>query len=156
MLFFLPEAFWKGLWRIVSRSEQANVKIYYDQDCGFCFRTVRLIKTFMFLRTVEAAGAQSVAEIEAAMRQHNSWVVIDRRGTRHFGYDAGVVVGGVSPVFWIFTAIMNLGFFRRLGERVYNYVATHRRGNCYLPAVSSGNPSCVDGNHETPEVKRKR
>src|SRR5258706_1539815 len=139
-LFFLPGTFWDWVWNKFNISPEAGVKIYYDQNCGFCLRTVRLIKTFLLLPEIEIAAAQSVADIEVAMRQRNSWVVLGRDGSRHFGYDAVVVVAAVSPVFRFFIPILNLRIVRWIGEKIYQYVATHRRLSCALPVGSSANP----------------
>ena len=98
--FFLPGQFWDFLGRKLVKTSGAGIKIYYDDDCGFCLRTVRIIKMFFMLPAVESAGAQSVPEIEAAMRQRNSWVVIDRHGEYHYGFDGVVVVVGESPILW--------------------------------------------------------
>jgi len=144
MLFFLPGTFWDWLRNKRNPPPQTNIKIYYDQDCGFCLRTVRLIKKLFLLPEIKIAGAQSVPEIAAAMRQRNSWVVLDPGGSRHFGYDAIVVVSAASPVFRFLTAILNLGIVRWLGERIYRYVATHRPiVGRVLPANSSGNPKLL-------------
>ena len=122
---------------MLNQTPRAGVKIYYDRDCGFCLRAVGLIKTLCLLPQIEIAGAQSEAAIEAAMRQRNSWVVLDADGARHFGYDAVLVVAALSPVFRFFTPLLNLDISRRWGERIYRYVATHRRTSCALPANSS-------------------
>jgi predicted DCC family thiol-disulfide oxidoreductase YuxK len=122
---------------MLNQTPRAGVKIYYDRDCGFCLRAVGLIKKLFLLPQIEIAGAQSEAAIEAAMRQRNSWVVLDADGARHFGYDAVLVVAALSPVFRFFTPLLNLDISRRWGERIYRYVATHRRTRCALPANSS-------------------
>ena len=124
----------------LNKIPSAGVKVYYDRDCGFCVRAVGLMKTLFLLPQIEIAGAQSEPAIEAAMRQCNSWVVLDADGARHFGYDAVLVVAAVSPVFRFFMPVLNLGISRRWGERIYRYVATHRRTSCALPANSSIKP----------------
>jgi predicted DCC family thiol-disulfide oxidoreductase YuxK len=133
MLFFLPGQFWDFLERKFVRASGAGIKIYYDDDCGFCLRTVRIIKMFFLLPAVESAGAQSVPEIEAAMRQRNSWVVLDRQGEYHYGFDGVVVVVGESPILWPLKPLLRLAPTRWCGERAYRYVAMHRRISCEIP-----------------------
>jgi len=133
MLFFLPGQFWEYLERKLVKASGSGIKIYYDDDCGFCLRTVRIIKMFFILPAVESAGAQSVPEIEAAMRQHNSWVVIDRHGENHYGFDGVVVVVGESPIVWPLKPLLSLAPIRWCGETTYRFVATHRRISCELP-----------------------
>jgi len=139
-IFFLPGQFWEFLGRKLVKTSGAGIKIYYDDDCGFCLRTVRIIKMFFLLPGVESAGAQSVPEIEAAMRQRNSWVVIDRQGEYHYGFDGVVIVVGASPILWPLKPLLNLAPTRWCGERVYRYVATHRRISCEIPPRHSAGP----------------
>ncbi len=139
MLFFLPGQFWDLLEQKFVGASGAGIKIYYDDDCGSCLRTVRIIKMFFLLPAVESAGAQSVPEIDAAMRQRNSWVVVDRQGQYHYGFDGVVVVVGESPILWPLTPLLRLAVTRWCGERVYRYVAMHRRISCeLLPRHSPG------------------
>jgi len=133
MFFFLPGQFWDFLERKFVKASGAGIKIYYDHDCGFCLRTVRVIKMFFFLPAMESAGAQSVPEIDAQMRQRNSWVVVDRQGEHHFGYDGVVVVLGESPFLWPVMPLLRFAATRWCGERMYRYVAMHRRVSCELP-----------------------
>jgi predicted DCC family thiol-disulfide oxidoreductase YuxK len=132
MFFFLPPVFWESLERRLGGLKSATVKIYYDQDCGFCLRTVRLIRE-LFLPQAEIAGAQSVPDIEADMRQRNSWVVVDAQGVRHYGYDGFVILAGVSRILKPFAPILRVWPMRWCGERLYRYVATHRQTSCRLP-----------------------
>jgi predicted DCC family thiol-disulfide oxidoreductase YuxK len=133
MLFFLPGQFWDFLERKFVKASAASIKIYYDDDCGFCLRAVRIIKMFFLLPAVESAGAQSVPEIDAEMRQRNSWVVVDRQGEHHYGFDGVVVVIGESPILWPLKPLLCLAPTRWCGERAYRYVAMHRRISCELP-----------------------
>jgi predicted DCC family thiol-disulfide oxidoreductase YuxK len=132
MLFFLPGQFWDFVERKWAGRWGAGIKVYYDDDCGFCIRMVRLIKTFFFLSAIESASAQSVAEIDHEMRERNSWVVIDRQGTHRFGYDGVVTVLGESPLAWPLMPLLRLSLIRRCGEIVYRLIATHRRISCEL------------------------
>jgi predicted DCC family thiol-disulfide oxidoreductase YuxK len=133
ILFFLPSEFWDDLRRQFAARGNNSVKIYYDQDCGFCFRSVRLIKAFLS-KGVKIVGAQTVAEIDRDMQQRNSWVVIDETGSKRYGYDGVVVVAAASPVLRPLLPLLKLPRIARLGERIYGYVANHRRSICPLPA----------------------
>jgi len=129
MLFFLPSLLWESLRQAFST--KPIVKIYYDQDCGFCLRTVRLIEMF-FLLQAQIAGAQTVPDIDAVMRQRNSWVVLDASGASHYGYNAVIVVAATSPILGLFVPILRLPATRWFGERLYHYVANHRQIRCQL------------------------
>lgn len=143
MFFFLPSVFWDLLKSKLETSAMKRVKIYYDRDCGFCLRTVRLIKPFLLLSQVEIAGAQAEPEIEADMRQRNSWVVLDAQGARHYGYDGVVAVACASPIVRVFVPILRIRALRWFGEHLYRYVATHRQTSCQLPPVSTSNSATL-------------
>ena len=132
MMFFLPGEFWNYLEQKIARAARADIKIYYDDDCGFCVRTVRIVKMFFLLPRVETAAAQSTPEIDMEMRQNNSWVVVDGRGERHFGYDGVVIVAGASPVLRLLLPLLGLKVVRWCGELLYRYIAKHRRVSCEL------------------------
>jgi predicted DCC family thiol-disulfide oxidoreductase YuxK len=133
MSFFLPSEFWCYLSRKFNLSSMSGVKIYYDEDCGFCLRTVRVLKTLFVLPNVESKAAQTIPEIEREMRERNSWVVLDSQGKRHFGYDGVLIVAGASPIWRHFLPLLTLGFVQWCGEHLYRYVALHRRLSCELP-----------------------
>jgi hypothetical protein len=59
--------------------------------------------------------------------------VLDARGERHYGYDAVTVVAGASPILKCFVPVLQIQTLRWFGERIYCYVATHRRTSCELP-----------------------
>ncbi len=133
MLFFLPGTFWDYLEQKTISAARAGIKIYYDNDCGFCVRTIRIIKMFFLLRLVEAAAAQMVPEIDMEMRQRNSWVVLDGGGQHHFGYDGLVVVASASPLLRPLVPLLGLSVVRWCGEGLYRWVARHRQISCELP-----------------------
>jgi len=133
MLFFLPGEFWHFLGRVWIKGAGTGLKIYYDDDCGFCIRTVRLVRMFFFLPGIETASAQSVSEIATEMQQRNSWVVEDRQGCHHYGYDGILIVLAESPLAWPLMPLLRLNWVRCCGEMAYRYVAMHRRISCELP-----------------------
>jgi len=61
------------------------------------------------------------------MLERNSWVVVDGKGSRHYGYAALLVVAGVSPLLRPLIPLMKLSAVAWLGDRLYRYVAMHRR-----------------------------
>ncbi len=134
MLFFLPARFWDFFQTRPARAPA--IKIYYDSDCGFCWRSVRLIQTFL-LPGAPIAGAQSVPELESEMRRRNSWIVVDEHGARHYGYDGAIAVAAAAPVLGLLVPLMRLTAMRRCGERWYQYVAAHRQTSCVLPSGAS-------------------
>jgi len=133
-LFFVPALFWDFFARRAAGAPA--IKIYYDDDCGFCRRGVRLIRTFL-LPSAQLAGAQTAPEMEAEMRRRNSWIVIDDRGARRYGYDGVIAVASAAPIIKILLPWMRLGPVRRCGEQLYRCVAAHRQTSCELPSGGS-------------------
>jgi hypothetical protein len=65
--FFLP--YFSGIgWR-GQRVPAPQHSSYYDNDSGFCGRSVRLIKTFFFLSKIELTRTLTVPEIDAELRK---------------------------------------------------------------------------------------
>lgn len=133
MLFFVPAMFWDWLAQRLEKSAGAAVTIYYDHDCGFCWRAVRLIKTFCYMPQASIAGAQTVPDIAAELAQRNSWIVVDGAGKRHYSYDGVTVVAAASPLLLPLLPLLNFAPVAWLGEHLYRFVATHRRSICPMP-----------------------
>jgi predicted DCC family thiol-disulfide oxidoreductase YuxK len=139
MLFFLPGMFWDRLAHRLEKSTSAVVTIYYDHDCGFCWRMVRLIKTFCFVPQASIAGAQTVPDIAAELAQRNSWIVVDGAGKRHYGYDGLTVAAAASPLLRPLLPLLKFAPVAWVGERLYRFVAIHRRSICPLSDGPSAN-----------------
>ena len=135
MLFFLPSWFWDSLLPQFRRAASRPVTIYYDGDCGFCWKTVRLMQTFLLPRLAQILPAQSNPAMEAAMRENNSWVVVDGSDRRLLGYQGAVAVArSVRLLAWL-APILRLPPVARIGDRLYRFVAEHRSVSCQLSAV---------------------
>ena len=126
MLVFLPTWFWEKVSARLDTAKRAGTRIYYDEDCGFCVRCVRLLQTFVLAPQSRALPAQADDSIIADMRRFNSWVVVDETGKRHFGAEALRVVLERSPLLW-FTAPLLRPPILRLGNSIYQRIADHRR-----------------------------
>jgi len=134
MLFFLPSWFWDRLLPQFRRAARRPVTIYYDGDCGFCWKTVRLMQTFLLPPLTQILPAQSNPAMEAAMRENNSWVVVDVSGRQFFRYQGVVAVARSARLLAWLVPILKLGPIERIGERAYRYVAEHRSVSCQLPS----------------------
>lgn len=129
MIAFLPSWFWEKVVNSLRRAE-SQVKIYYDQDCGFCFRSVAVIQTFFLLRENQLLPARSDPLIEADMKKINSWVVVDSRGVRHFSFRGILVLMNASSLLWPFHSLLRAPAIARLGEKAYRFVSRHRNTVC--------------------------
>ena len=138
LLGLVPAEVWNKLADWLRTTERLALRIYYDQECWFCFRTVRLLKTFLLIPETIVEPAQTDASIESDMRSRNSWVVVDGSGNRHYQFAALAVVAEHSPLLWPFAAILRWKPVTRAGEWSYQMVANHRRQlGCSLALPSS-------------------
>jgi predicted DCC family thiol-disulfide oxidoreductase YuxK len=144
MLGLLPAEVWNKLADRLRTKERLALRIYYDQECLFCFRTVRLLKTFLLIPETVVEPAQTDPSVESDMRSRNSWVVVDRQGNRHYRFAAIAVLAAHSPFLWPIVAILRWEPIKRAGEWSYKFVANHRRQlGCSLaiPSPSPNEPS---------------
>lgn len=109
------------------------LRIYYDRDCGFCLKSVLLMKTFLVLPRVEIAPAQDHPRAAALMEANYSWVVIDHDDRAHLKWTAFVALLRRSPLFaglgWLLAPASLRGSWAvRPGNAVYDFVGRHRAG----------------------------
>src|SRR4030095_10626483 len=126
-LVFLPSWFWDRVFDRLRTPARLGLKIYYDADCGFCKKTVLLLKTFFLLPETPLRAAQEEPSILADMQAKNSWVVVDAQGGRHFKFDAFLSICRQSPLFWPLASFLSLSPIARWGEKVYEGIASHRK-----------------------------
>ncbi len=116
-----------GWWwdRAARRADHGrHLKIYYDQDCGFCLKCCVLLRHFLALPRTEILPAQGSTRASALMQAQNSWVVIDGEDVAHTKWGAGVALLRHSLLFgWTWRLA---GLFERPGNVVYDWVARHR------------------------------
>lgn len=126
LLGLLPSWFWDKIPTCLKRTERLRTEIYYDQDCSICLRTARLVERFLLLSKNVVAPAQSNPSIESDMRLHNSWVVIDHQGTKHFRFSALSTLAARSPLIWPLAIVLRTSFSNRVGDWIYEVIANHR------------------------------
>lgn len=71
----LPTKFWQILEKVVYQRKTRGATIYFDEDCLFCRKISRLLRTFLVLPDVKILPAQGVEDKKAIMLDNNSWVV---------------------------------------------------------------------------------
>ncbi len=132
-LAFIPSLFWDKISRLFIRLAKPII-IYYDGDCGFCLKSVHIIKTFFLLSKAELRPASSDAVIFEQMQHHNSWVLVDDSGQSSFSVEAFIVIVRSSPLFFWLSPVVNLAPLKFLGRYLYQLVASHRQRVC-LPSL---------------------
>lgn len=86
---FIPSPVWNYLGR---KFYHSPVRIYYDRDCGFCFKMVSLIKSFCLTKESLILPAQENPRIHEIMNRENSWVVETQEGECHTAYEAFLLI----------------------------------------------------------------
>lgn len=124
-MVFLPGMFWDFLARW-SPGTPAGAVIFYDGACGFCRRSILIVKRLLLLDRLETREAQADPAAHAAMRQNNSWIVRDQEGGLHSGYDAFVTLCRISPVGRWFAWLLGSAPARAIGGQVYRWVSGDR------------------------------
>ncbi|MDF2379179.1 MAG: DCC1-like thiol-disulfide oxidoreductase family protein [Candidatus Gracilibacteria bacterium] len=134
MFGFIPSWFWSELSQFRSQYRK-KMKIYYDDDCGFCKKAVKIVTTFLVLPGVAVYPAQKDQEICSLMQKNNSWVVVGHNKEKFYGFNGFIEVFRASPV-WFFLAPL-LGFtpIRWLGNICYRIVAKRRTLHCSIAPV---------------------
>lgn len=128
LLAFTPTWVWDKLGALARTPERLGVRMYYDGDCGFCRKTCLLIRTFLLLPETPVAPAQEVEEIHRVMAERDSWVVVDHDGERYVRWRAVALAFRRSALLWPLGYLFDLAALRPLGDRIYGFVAKHRRG----------------------------
>lgn len=129
MLGFIPAWFWEECSQFRANYRK-QMKIYYDDDCGFCKKAVRIVSTFLILPKVPVSAAQSDPEICKLMQKKNSWVVVIRNGDKKFAFDGLVSVFEASPLWFWMAPVLGFAPLRWFGNLCYRVVARRRTLHC--------------------------
>lgn len=125
-LLFLPGPFWDRIGEFFKGKGYHKVSIYYDADCRFCQKAVRILREFLLFRQVPVSPAQESDSIYADMQREHSWVIVNEKGERYFHYRAFLELLKHSPVgrpFYFFFAWKPVIW---AGSKVYNWVSHNR------------------------------
>lgn len=112
--------------KIANRLRREPVMVFYDGGCGFCKKSVMLLRTFLGLSDTEVRPAQDDPNMLADMREHNSWIVVDNKSERHRRCAALAVLVGASPIWWWASPVLRWSPVRVVGDWVYRWIADHR------------------------------
>lgn len=125
-LLFLPGPFWDRIQAHFKNKNFHKLSIYYDADCGFCQKGVRILREFLLFKEVSISPAQENASFFSDMQKNHSWVIVNEKGERFFHYGAFLELLRHSPVgrlFLFFFASRPVSF---VGEKVYKWVSHNR------------------------------
>ncbi len=117
---------WWWDWAARRADHRRHLKIYYDQDCGFCLKSCVLLRHFLALPRSEILPARGSARANALMQAQYSWVVIDGEDVAHTRWAAWVALLRHSLLFGWTWRLASLRLWERPGNAVYDWVARHR------------------------------
>lgn len=121
--------------RLASWMRRQPVTIYYDGQCGFCKKSVLMLRTFLCLRGSTIQPAQQDEAMLTDMRENHSWIVRDADGQLHRRTAALTALFRASPIFRPLSGLLALAPVAALGDAVYRWIAGHRElaSNLILP-----------------------
>jgi predicted DCC family thiol-disulfide oxidoreductase YuxK len=123
---FLPAPFWDWLSQKFRALGHDRLKIYYDADCGFCQKGVRILREFFLFDSVDVLPAQGNKSIHGDMEKHHSWVVVNGMEKRFFHFSALLELLRHSPIGWPLLLVFDTKPFRWAGDKLYYWVSHHR------------------------------
>lgn len=116
------------------REYQQGIRMYFDENCGFCLKMCLLLRMFLLPSGVQILPAQQYPDIYSIMKRENSWVVVEPDGNTFIHWHAMAFLFAqrwpFKPVGWI----MAKRPFITVGNYVYRWVADNR---AFMGTISS-------------------
>jgi predicted DCC family thiol-disulfide oxidoreductase YuxK len=117
---------------VETRSAAAGVSrdhvFYYDGDCGFCTRVVRVLQAADLRHRVRWVAFQSLAKMPGGLTRSDLQreAYIQHRGSLEGGFYSFRRLTLLLPPLWPLAPLMWLPGMQRLGEPAYAWVARNR------------------------------
>lgn len=111
-----------------ARRGPQTLRIFYDRDCGFCLKSVLILKQFLLLGRAEVAPAQDTPRAKKLLEDNYSWVIIDHDDRAHLKWPAFVILLRRSPLFAPFGWLVSGQWAVTPGNAVYDFVGRNRGG----------------------------
>jgi predicted DCC family thiol-disulfide oxidoreductase YuxK len=136
-LGLLPSWFWdvpvRKVKELLMRKNSTPLLVYYDSNCGFCFKTIFLLKRlFLLPATVKIQPSTGDTAIEQEMSKENSWIIITSDGTHYYKSEGLRELLRASPLFFWKAYFFSLPGVIKYGNHLYEKVA-HSRLQICLP-----------------------
>ncbi|WP_421696182.1 DCC1-like thiol-disulfide oxidoreductase family protein [Aestuariivirga sp.] len=119
-------AVWDWFGRGGRATSQNAIKIYYDENCGFCLKVARIFRSFCLSPQTPILPAQQSASIRPIFEALNSWVVTDADGGIWTNWKAVSFVLRKSPLFYPLGRVFEWPPLARVGDRAYSWIGRHR------------------------------
>ena len=129
----IPTWFWERQWMrrrypwlTGENTAGSGTRIYYDKNCSFCSKLVRVVRAFLLIPKTELIPAQEFPVTELEMRDQKSWIVVDREGRRYYKWRGLVHLVSQSPLFSWMTRVMHSEFLEKKGKDWYEAIERNR------------------------------
>jgi len=129
----LPTWFWDR--RIVRRllpwaSEDADhgagTCIFYDGNCSFCSKAVKVIRTFLAIPGTTLIAAQDFPATELELEQQMSWIVVGAAAQRWYKCQALAELVALSPAFCWLAPLLRSRAVVVTGNKLYDLIEKNR------------------------------
>lgn len=125
-MIFIPGPVWDKVFAWFRRRDFGKLTIYFDGDCGFCKKSVYLIREFYLLPEAKIQEGQSNPSIMKDMEKNFSWVIVNEKGERFFRYEAFIEILRHSPLGFLKVPVYGSRPVKAVGTKVYGWVSHHR------------------------------
>ena len=129
----IPTWFWELKWMrrrfpwLTGESGAGSgTRIYYDRNCSFCSKLVRVVRAFLLIPNVELIPAQEFPVTELEMRDQKSWIVVAGDGRRYYKWRGLAHLVSHSPLFSWMTPAMRSDWLERKGREWYEAIERNR------------------------------
>ena len=126
-LIFLPGAFWDKLGARFRQGRSGPVAIYFDGECRFCEKAVRIMKEFLLLPDAKIEKAQDHPQMLKLMTENNSWVVVGSQNEITHHYEGFISILGHSPWARFLVFVFGSRPVMMVGNTLYRMVASNRQ-----------------------------
>lgn len=123
---FIPGPLWDKVLNRFRLKSFGQISIYFDGECGFCQKGVRIIKEFLLLPEVKVLKAQENPDVYKSMQKNNSWVVVNEKNQRFFHFNAWIELLRHSPIGFLFVRFFSTKFCSAAGGKIYHWVSNNR------------------------------
>jgi predicted DCC family thiol-disulfide oxidoreductase YuxK len=125
-MLFLPGPFWDRIADHFKKKNFHKLTIYFDAECGFCQKGVRILKEFLLFKEVKITPAQEVSSVYSDMKKMNSWVIVNDKGERFFHYSAFLELMRHSVIARPFLFLFGSAPVSYVGDKIYKLVSGNR------------------------------
>lgn len=126
LLLLIPNKYFIQQLEKLKTPDRLKLQIFYDGDCAFCKKMILIIKTLFLIPETVIKPAQEDSSILSDMEEHNSWVVVNANEERIYKFLAFIEIIKHSPGLFPLEKILKLNPVTKLGNFIYEKVASNR------------------------------